>query len=48
MYDDILGKASDIREIKNRKFNIENQKKEEELDQLDLFEDLILEMEDME
>ena len=48
MYEDILGPKSvdELRKIRNRKFTIE--KKEKEEDQLDLFEDLELELEEIE
>jgi hypothetical protein len=45
MYDDILGKPDRLKEIKTRKFNL---KPKEAEDQLDLFEDLVLEMDDLE
>jgi hypothetical protein len=41
MYDDILGEVDKIREIKNRKFNIEQEEKEEE--EFGIFEELALE-----
>ena len=46
MYDDILGEVDKLRENRNRKFNTKEEEKEEE--QLGLFEDLVLEMEDIE
>jgi hypothetical protein len=49
MYDDILGKPDKLREIKNRKFDAKKESKPKQSEnQLDLFEDLVLEMEDME
>jgi hypothetical protein len=48
MYDDILGEIDKIREIKTRKFNLKPKEKEDKELELDLFEDLVLEMEDME
>lgn len=45
MYDDILGEVDKIKEIKNRRFDIDKQEKKEDLE-LDLFEDLELEMEE--
>jgi len=47
MYDDILGEVDKIKEIKSRKFSIKKEEKKEE-DQLGLFEDLVLEMDDLE
>lgn len=44
MYDDIIGSIDRTKEIKNRKFDLEPKKEQEE--EFDLFEDLILEMED--
>jgi hypothetical protein len=49
MYDDILGKPDKLREIKNRKFDAKKESKPKQSEnQLDLFEDLVLEMEDIE
>jgi hypothetical protein len=49
MYDDILGPVDELREIRSRKFNLKTKEKpKEELEELDLFEDLGLELEDIE